>query len=279
MGGIKLRAKWVVETYDQDVYDLIDEIRNQKMECILIDYMSFQNEKYDLFSDDDCVIFYGSLALAKQIERKRAWIPGPYCTSKNFECITYYSHWGKYLLNQDYIMLPIMEICRRKDEIYENFGDKEIFLRPNSGLKTFNGGLYSYDNFEFDMDSIRSYGGLKFNEILAVVSTPKSIKKEWRIVIADKKPIAASQYINEGVFECEEGCENGVWELARKIGEDSWQPDRVYMLDICRTMENEYKLLEANSFSCSGLYDCDCRVIVEVASKLAFEEWKEYRDI
>ena len=119
-----MEVKWVVEKYDTDIALklLIEEIGKQGMECQVVKYVPFQGGKYDLYKDEDCVVFYGSLNLARQLQREKGWVPGSYCNFKNFECTTYYSHFGKYLLNDDYIMMPLLDFYRKRKDIYAEFG-------------------------------------------------------------------------------------------------------------------------------------------------------------
>jgi glutathione synthase/RimK-type ligase-like ATP-grasp enzyme len=44
--------------------------------------------------------------------------------------------------------------------------------------------------------------------------------------------------------------------------------DPIYVIDICLTDKDEYKVLELNSFSCSGLYDCNPNIIVYVVESI-----------
>jgi len=284
-----IKVKWLVERYNRDraLNYLIKEIKVQGFECTVVKYVPFQTGKYDIYDDNDCVVFYGSLNLARQLQKEKSWIPGVYCNFKNFECITYYSHWGKYLLNQDYIMMPLMEFLRNRKNIYDNFGvvDKDyVFIRPNSGSKTFNGEVYSFEELDVEINTISQYGGLSLDQILIVVSSPKKIYREWRVVVADRKPITASQYKVLDYIQYEKGCDNEVWRLAQEIAKENWQPDKVYVLDICswlneKSNKKEYSLLEVNSFSCSGLYQCDISSVVRNISKLAKKEWLEYQDL
>jgi len=281
-------VKWVVENYERDgsLDPFIKEIGKQGMECQVVKYVPFQGGKYDLFPDDDCVVFFGSLNLAHQLQREKGWVPGAYCNFKNFECITYYSHWGKYLLNDDYIMLPLMDFYNRRKWMYNEFGgySRTVFLRPNSGSKTFNGALYPEDELDGEMELIESYGGMPMDQILTVVSSPKVIEREWRIVVVDRKVVASSQYRRCGNIDYEEGCDEEARQLAHEIAQEPWQPDRAYVLDVSRSLnprngEREYRLLEANSFSCSGLYECEVGPIVSAVSSAAKDEWLEYQDV
>jgi len=274
-------VKWLVEDFEGDgtLDPLIAEIKNQGMECDVINYIPFEAGEYNNYKDDDCVVFYGSLNLAKQLQREKPWIPGPYCNFKNLECLTYYSHWGKYLLNQDYVMLPLLEFSRKRDYYYDKMGiDGCIFLRPNSGAKTFYGNVYPIEHLDSEIRTMENYAGLPLDQILIVISSPKIIEKEFRIVVVDGKPISASQYKKDNKLNIKEGCDVEAWELSQKIGKDLWRPDRAYTLDICKS-NGEYFLLEINSFSCSGLYECSVKPIVREVSRVALEEYNSYKDI
>jgi len=116
------KVKWLIE----DILDtehteaLMKELKRQGIGYKEVKYIPFSmEEKYDYFHDDECVVFYGSLNLASVIRQKKLWVPGVYCNYENLKCSTYYSYYGKYLLNSDYIMLPILEFKRRQDEIYK----------------------------------------------------------------------------------------------------------------------------------------------------------------
>jgi len=276
-----MEVKWLIEDFEGDVKldSLIAEIKKQGMECDVVNYTPFESGEYNKFKDDDCVVFYGSLNLARQLQREKPWIPGSYCNFKNFKCVKYYSHWGKYLLNDDYIMLPLMEFSRKRDYYYEKKGiDNCIFMRPDSGAKTFQGAVYPKDELDFELKTIEGYAGLPLDEILVVISSPKIIKKEFRIVVVDGKPISSSQYKKDGKLDVKEECPVDAWLLAQEIANSEWSPDTAYTLDICKS-DGEYFLLEINSFSCSGLYGCAVEPIVKCISKIAASEWKEYNII
>ena len=46
-------------------------------------------------------------------------------------------------------MLPYGELKRKKDYLFKLFGDNDfIFVRPDSGFKTFTGDVVNYNNYE-----------------------------------------------------------------------------------------------------------------------------------
>jgi len=275
-----MKVKWLIEDYEHDssLAPLIDEVEKQGMEYKIAKYEPWESCKLDHYPDNDCVVFYGTLNLGRQLQRQKGWIPGAYCNFKNLCCKTYYSYWAKYLFNQDYIMLPFMEIKRRQDWIYDNYGvDDTIFIRPDSGAKTFAGQTLAKEMIDKEFKLFANYASMPSDEIITVISSAKVIDEEFRIVIVDKKIVAGSQYKKDGKLDISTRVPRQAWELAKQIAQEEWQPDIAYTLDICKS-NGEYSMLEANSFSCSGLYLCDPEPIVRELSKVALREWKEHNE-
>ncbi len=286
-----MKVKWLIEDYEQDssLQPLMNEVKAQGMDLKIVKYKPFESGEFNQYPNEDCVVFYGTLNLGKQLSRQKGWIPGVYCNFQNLCCVTYYSYWAKYLFNRDYIILPLLEIKRREKYVFDTFGiDNCIFIRPDSGAKTFTGQILKREEIDKEFKLFESYAAKPLDQIFTIISSPKIIDKEWRFVVVDKKVIASSQYkdnvkntIREQDLEVEaiikEGCNIGARSFADKVARDPWQPDRVYTLDICQ-QDGVWFLLEANSFSCSGLYKCNPKPIVKEVSRIALEEWEEYSD-
>ena len=276
----KMEAKWLIEDYEHDgsLQPLMDEVISQGMDLKIIKHKAWGYLEFDQYLNEDCVVFYGTLNTGRQIQRQKGWVPGVYCNFQNFCCSTYYSYWAKYLLNKNYIMLPLLEIKRQENYIFDNFGiDNCIFIRPNSGSKTFPGQILKQEEINKQFDLFEGYAGKSLDQIIAIISSPKVIKKEWRCIVVDKKVIAFSQYIENDELNIKKEINTKAFSLAEKIAKEEWQPDIAYTLDICEFNE-ECFLLEANSFSCSGLYKSDTVSIVKEVSKVALKEWKEYNE-
>lgn len=45
-------------------------------------------------------------------------------------------------------------------------------------------------------------------------------------------------------------------------------------MDVCES-DGRLSLLELNSFSCSGLYECDLEAVIRAASAVAEDQWIE----
>ncbi|OKH51708.1 hypothetical protein NIES2101_17310 [Calothrix sp. HK-06] len=137
------------------------------------------------YSDDDCVIFKGTLNLGRNV-LKTSWIPGAYLDEKNLRCSTYYNYFGKFLLNNKYFFLSLGELIRRKDEIIQYLNsDGEVFIRPDSNMKPFNAGAFNLNRLN-TINALKSE--LNTNDtILVLVSKKQPITKEWRFLSTKTK--------------------------------------------------------------------------------------------
>lgn len=269
-----MKCNWLLQTdvWEENLEPLKRAIISQGMKYIDVEYKPFNsmNDLYSHFHKSDCVVTYGSLGLVGQVFSKTAWVPGAYCNLKHFECSYYYPHYLKYLLNNCYVILPYASLFEQQLDLYDWLGiDDTLFVRPNSGYKQFNGQLIYAEKFVPTIE--------KWNigpSTLIVVSSPKNLMREWRLVVVNQQIIAASRYYNCGDIDLEEGCPNEVLEYGQQIA-NVWEPDICWTMDICEIGNNKLKLIEINSFSCSGLYLCNKDKVVEAVSKAALEEWND----
>jgi len=271
-----MKPKWVIEDFEPDnkFDELAKEVRAHGMECEVIKYFPMESGSYDVFPGEQCVLFQGSLQLAKQLHREKQWVPGVWLDKKNYDCSVYYAHYGKYLFNDEYIMMPVGEIMRRKDYIFEAYGkENSVFIRPNSGFKSFTGQVFNYETFDKDFWLIKDFSE---PDDIAVISNPKNVLNEWRFIVSGKEVITGSYYKKGGKKDYSSDypiqAEDKVKEILREI---EWRPDPMFVIDICQAADNNFYLMEINSFSCAGLYGCDMQKIVETASELAVKEWQE----
>jgi len=274
------KVTWIIEgsVFEENIDALKAELTRQEVPFELVKYLPFERGKYKDpkgVNTNGCVLFYGSLNLMRQLLREKSWIPCGWCTLKNFECSKYYAYFGKFLLNQDYIMMPASELLRQKEFVYDKVGiDGCVFVRPSSGFKEFAGSVVPLEEMN---ENALGFGFYHENpELMTVVTTPKVLTKEWRFVVAKKKVITGSQYrLGKDVEPelVETTCEAALYAQSL-VDVVEWEPDPIYTLDICES-NGELFLLELNAFSTSGLYDCDLETVVRVASEMAQEEWAD----
>jgi hypothetical protein len=262
---------WLIESgvYGTEVEPLAAEVRRQGMECRFVTYREVVKGPVPV-PPGSCAIVYGTYPTVRHAMLRSGWTPGGWCSPENLDCATYYRHFGSFLLNRRYEILPGVTAIREKQRLFDEFGcDGEVFARPTSVHKLFVGRLISVSDFETALAPTR-YDP----ETLVVIAEPQSIGREWRLVVAGNEVVSGSQYANAGVKSVVATCPDNVLGFAREmLATVSWRPDGMFMLDVCES-DGGLRLVELNSFSCSWLYACDFAPVVERASNLAAQDWE-----
>jgi hypothetical protein len=244
------------------------------MTCYVVKYLPNLSAPKDIAGSesvpkDACVVFRGRLPLMRHIQAARRWRPGGWCTFPNLACSTYYAHYGPFLLNREYALLPVAEAARLADRLFAHYGSGGLlFVRPDSVDKSFPGTLADRTSF------LRALSGAAFDPATAVlVARPKKIIAEWRLLVANGEVIAGSQYRSERGAEVAPGSPAEVTAYATTVlREVDWRPDPLFAMDVCDS-EDGLRILELNSFSCSGHYLADLPTVVKKASDLAASCW------
>jgi len=273
-------VKWLVENYNDDpkYKVLMEEVVRQGMKCIEIKYISFESGVYDQIENtsDECVLFYGSLNLGRQLLREKKWVPGVWCNLENFRCASYYPRFYKHLLNKDSVFIPRGILKERISYLYDQMGvDNCLFIRPDSGFKEFAGRVVPNNEFDSDYKWMEEFCS---PSSMVVVSSPKIIEAEWRFFVGPNGVISGCTSKTNNKTDFKDGYDYLAVELANEISKSEWKPDPLFVVDICKS-GGEYLIMEFNSFSCSGIYDCDPEPIVREASKFAIEECESYKNL
>jgi hypothetical protein len=268
---------WLIEAgvYGEEAEPLLAEVRRQGMAAAVAPHQALTRGPLPTvgdraLADGDCVIGYGTFPFARQIQLHHRWRPGAWCNPANLDCAHYFAHFGRFLLNQNYAILPGVEAIRQRDWLFSVFGrDDEVFARPTGCHKLFVGRRISRDSFAAAMAPTRYDPAT-----LVVVASPKTINREWRVVVSRDRLVAASHYASEGIRSITPGCPDEVRAFAAMmLAEVRWRPDPIFMMDIGES-EGRLWLIELNGFSCSWLYQCDLAAIVAETSELARQAWE-----
>ena len=265
---------WVIQEkpFKEDLTCLKEEIIKQGHSLYLIEYTPFvEEQKFPKLCEN--TVFYGSLEMAAKLKRQTNWL-GLFCDLEKFKCTTYYPELSEFCLNFPYSILPLGDFDRLRNYLFNSLGvSNSLFIRPNNGFKQFTGGVID------EKESLEHFlcGSHFFKNDLVLVAKPTKIWREWRLVACNKKIITASQYQKYGLLEKEMGCPPEVLELGNRIA-NKWQPEQAFIIDIAETHDGYY-LLELNSFSCSGLYECESREIVRKVSQLVLGLYHDYKGI
>jgi len=273
-----MKPRWLIEHFDDrnSTQLLIEEVEHQGYDLKTIKYIPFQSGSINVYNNNDCVITQTSINLAQQIlKEKSGWIPGPWLTEKNYECSSYYARLGKYLFNDPYVIMSRDEIPRHLDWLQSILSKSQhLFIRPNSAMKPFTAKVFSLEPrlFESDWSWVKEF---TFPETLIAISSPKAILAEWRFIVAGKTVITGSQYECDGKFNVSPIFPEEARALAQEVAE-IYQPDPMFVIDICQGADSKYYLLELGAFSVAGLYACDMTKIVEAAVEAAEKQWIDF---
>lgn len=178
-----------------------------------------------------------------------------------------YSNYGRLigdeLLNRDYSILPAGELNRLKFEILGRHGkDCKIFVRPDEGDKLFTG-------FVLDLEEFDSFAK-EYDSHLIIISEPCKIIGEWRFVACKEGEIlGVSLYRYQDNLVSVPSCPPKMTDYVKRIAQNlkDW-PDDLLVFDVAEVSWNEYKIVELNAFSSSGLYAMKPEKIVDYISNL-----------
>lgn len=212
----------------------------------------------DTFIDcDEPIMFHGTLEDAKFLQRKNRKNILTFADLDRFKCSNYYHYYNHLLLNYPYSFVLFKDLKNKKmmNKLISSFGNNGcIFVRPDDGAKSFTGRIIDIRSWEKDIDS------LSFNDIpdstLCLVSEPVNIESEYRLWIGDGKVIGYSMYQPVKMNVCMDETIKFAEEAAKL-----YQPERLFVMDVCRaSIEYSFpteKIMEINSFGCSGFYKVD----------------------
>jgi hypothetical protein len=207
------------------------------------------------FDKNEKIMCYGTINFISKIQKCKELNPGSYCNFDAFKCSSYYPVFGELLLNCNFRIVPWKDVLN-----YMN-NSNLYFIRPNSGKKLFTGVVTSYDSLQTDV----GFAVANLDPETKVLIAPYiRVEKEWRFFVSKNHVITGSLY-HVGNEHVEEECNDlEAYKLAEYVASKSnYNPDPVYVIDICKTINGNYRVLELNSFSCSGLYKCDVNEIVK----------------
>ena len=272
-----MHCKWLIETTSipEDTEPLIEALKKQNIEYTEVNRDQLYSKDFDFYSvypPDKCVLFFGSLEIAKRVRKETTWTPGVYYNAKAFDCISYYPHFGDLLLNCDYAMFPYGDLARQKEFIYDSLGEaRTIFLRPAREDKIFTGKLIFKEHFDKEIESL-GYGQIAPYEIV-IAARPINLIQEWRFVCVNGNVITGSSYKKNNLVGYRAGYTDEAFNTAQQAAE-KYCPDRVWIIDVGLTKGGRHALVEVGCFSCAGLYKCDRDLVVSEVSKAAEQDWE-----
>ncbi len=206
------------------------------------------------------VVVYGSIGTQKLVV-DHDWSPGVW-TGPLFNETEMLYRIGFHALNHDAICCTLREAPRQ--------GMDEFFIKPNSDTKEFAGTITTVADCAGWVRRMIKMGYFEGNilDLPVVVSSPKNIGAEWRIVVVNGKPVAATCYKQAGKTVAVEGAPQDVMNYAFNMSQ--WfSPADVFVMDVCQHENEEtLRVVEYNTFNSAGLYECDVGAIIDAINVL-----------
>lgn len=285
MGNFEMRKiQWICDTVLLDRHDefgfpaLHDAAFEDGHALLTTKYVPFCGELTDyqkedikgFFRRDMPLVTYGCVGFLKAFKKINSMemCPGSYFKIDELKYSAAATHYGADMLNHEGMFLPYAEIIRR---VKEKKNNPRIFMRPDGVTKAFAGRVFDFDDPSETPEALNQYDPISPDE-MCFFATPKEILGEYRHVICEHEVIAQSQYRWNGKLDIRTDVHNDCLRLAKEVSRNEWQPDYVYVVDTALTKDGPF-IVEFNSFSCSGLYACNTKRIVE---RVAAAAWNEF---
>lgn len=260
--------KWLLESelFQEDEAPLIAAL--DKLGVPYTEIRFGKDYKYYIEREKEPAVFHGSLQCGKAIKSFVTPIK-VYCDLPKFECTYYYPHFGNYLLNKDYAMVPFGDLERRRDWLYATLSNNgELFFRPSSGYKTFTGTVVHKDNWEDWKEDFRYYDWKLKTEDIIIAAPVQKVLREWRFIVVNDEVVTGGQYKENYDNVRIEQVPDKVSHFAQEVVDFvRYRPDPAWTIDIGETKDG-LCVVEVGSFSCAGLYACDYEKVVKAINSL-----------
>lgn len=254
---------WIV----QDLNDEVREGHNETIQgqCVIdgvgftkIDIMPFSHAVIggDPIAEGD-VIVYGSTAIFT-VQQRCGWKPGVFNIINESDTLAML---GDRYLNNDMRVLDPDEVIHYVEEVgYEFF-----FVKPNKDLKSFDGTVTDIAKFPYFIRQAMQFNNYDI-ETQICVSSIKHIDKEWRVFVFNGEIVGASQYRDDRKLVISAGIDDDALNFVNGVINE-FNPSLGYVIDVCKTYDGDLKIIEYNTFNCSGFYQSDVANIVKSVNR------------
>lgn len=268
-----MTVNWLIAQYKEDDKKIAQIIEYLGYPVKMVGkYDNMENQHWaEAYPDESCVVFMGSLQFARDVFEQSSWYPGSLLDESFFRYRRYSQHILPYLLNFPYSITTYKAFRESHDHWFNCYGNSDcIFVRPDSGFKIFTGQVL----YKERKDRLDEWEQIP-DDSLIIVSEPRNIIAEYRAVIVQGKVISTSMYKAGSKHDeaCIDSYDMGLVDFAEKVAQDI--PHEVYVMDIAEVTEG-FKVIELNSFSCSGMYQCDMMKVIPAVSEWAEKDYELY---
>jgi len=211
-------------------------------------------------------IFRGSIGSAKQLSRQQAGNIALFLGNRpdSFDFGSFSKEILPYALNRIFFMAPLWYF----KEVHKKGVGKPLFLRPNSGWKPFAGQIIK------NVEQLNKFECA--DSTICAMAARQYIETEYRFVVVGRTVVSGSQYQPDEAI----GKPEAYFFAQKVVDAIAEPPDLVYTVDVCQLDDGTWRAIELNSFSCSGLYQCEIeKVCYHVEAALENEDTGHDSDI
>lgn len=235
---------------------LLDILQRTSTPHTLVKVIPFVGEIIPDIDIPNPVVCIGQYSM-RHTSKKKGWNPGVWDLEDKADYAQCMEKWNLMLNSGAQIVkLKDIETEARRGIINQS----RSFFRPLDDSKHFAGGIYDlnhmirlYRNTMALNDEERLLG--LSPDSLIVCASPTDILAEYRTWFVDGKLVTASQYKLGDLVAHSADVSEDVLNFAQDMAE-IWQPDRAFVLDICR-IEAGLRILEVNTINAAGFYAAD----------------------
>ncbi len=226
----------------------------------------------------ECVVLYGPI---KFVKMNMGCIPGGFGFKDVMNTSYYMSLYPRDLFFNDRAIYLPFGMIQSSSALLKNMFGENIFIRPDSGFKSFTGFTTTIKNLPHEISTRKQISNVGDQE-MCLISSAKDIEGEFRFVIADGEVITGSQYRWDNVLDIRIDVRHDCWTFAEKIAKLNYDPftkydlDRVYTVDVFLAPFRGPTIGEFNSFASAGLYNCDMDKVVEAVNRVAESKYEGY---
>lgn len=274
-----MTVKWVVDSFIFEEGRIPEEsFKEAGIEFFKFDYIPFLTDKIEIpYSDSEPVVTYTSLNVVNHLTSYY----GCYYDRFFYNCNVFMSLLNvppTEFLNHDHIFCTFKDLLNDYNFYFDLFRRDDLFFRPNGGRKEFTGNVISRESMESELSAIEQMYNMNRDSMI-LISTPKKIKEEIRFVIGNREILGSSRYrVNDRKLEDDKVKPECTEYVKKIIDGTSWVPDDLFVLDLAMIEEDSKivpKIIELNSFSCSGWYaGIDTTQMIKKVSEIVERNFK-----
>lgn len=257
-----IKTTWILQNKLGGAYSTLDALKQACAEVdrpfVEVAVVPFNEEPPDIPPVQAPFVFYGYTTLILSVYSSERWRQGVFFNPEAFRPESYRRHYGDLYLNADLQLMTFAEL-----DALEFSPEARIFLRPNDDCKRWSGQVMTFEAFREWFRGFRNMADLPVNAQSPLIYSPaKEILSEWRIFLVEGRCVGASLYQpTANPFVPREVIDFA--ESAAKI----WTPVPVVVVDVAKTADGLFRIVELNCFNGCGFYAADVAAIVRSVSR------------